>query len=392
MSGITKTLFGGSDSKSTQKSSSQLDPRLFKMFDQNFNRATGVADNLGVRQFAGFTPDYNAGADVIRNTVNGAGMNAINTGIGIASQSGKYTPQNISGGSFLNSNIDAYMNPYLRNVADTTMNDMFRARQIQGQSDNYSATQAGAFGGSRHGVAEAETNRNFYDVMGRQLADLYGTGFNAATGLAGQDLDRGLQADQSNQTAGLTANAQQLAAADSLAKLGLMNQTMGLEGGQALQNLGMGYQQFDQQQLDAIRNLPIEQQSIINEALGINPAGGSGMQSTSSGSSSSSSQNGMFKDMGALIGTAMFLSDKNAKENMSEIDDPLEKLRLLSGQEYNYIGDGQRTAGVMAQDVERVMPGAVATSPFGSKMVNYPEVTGLLVEAVNELARKQKRG
>jgi hypothetical protein len=298
MSGITKTLFGGSSSKSTQKSSSQLDPRLFKMFDQNFNRATGVADNLGVRQFAGFTPDYNAGADTIRNTVNGAGMNTVGTGVGMASQAGAYRPQNISGGSFLNSNIDAYMNPFLRNVADTTMSDMMRTRQIQGQGDNYAATQAGAFGGSRHGVAEAETNRNFYDVMGRQLADLYAGGYNAATGLAGQDLDRGFQADQSNLQAGLAANEQQLAAAGLLGDLGLQQQQMGLQGGEALVNLGLGQQEFSQAQLDAIRNLPLEQQAIINEALGINPAGGSGMSSTSTGTSKSSSSNGIFKSIG----------------------------------------------------------------------------------------------
>ena len=37
-----------------------------------------------------------------------------------------------------------------------------------------------------------------------------------------------------------------------------------------------------QQQLDAIRNLPLEQQQILNQALGINVGGGSGMQSSSS--------------------------------------------------------------------------------------------------------------
>jgi hypothetical protein len=37
--------------------------------------------------------------------------------------------------------------------------------------------------------------------------------------------------------------------------------------------------------LDAIRNLPFEQQQLINQALGLNVGGGSGMQSSSSGSS-----------------------------------------------------------------------------------------------------------
>jgi len=56
---------------------------------------------------------------------------------------------------------------------------------------------------------------------------------------------------------------------------------MGFAGAQALQNIGGQQQQFSQQQLDAIRNLPLEQQQIINQALGLNVGGGSGMQSSS---------------------------------------------------------------------------------------------------------------
>jgi hypothetical protein len=40
-------------------------------------------------------------------------------------------------------------------------------------------------------------------------------------------------------------------------------------------------QGFSQQQLDAIRNLPLEQQQILNQALGINVGGGSGQTQTS---------------------------------------------------------------------------------------------------------------
>lgn len=298
MSGVTKTLFGGSSSSSSQQSSSQLDPRLFNLFNQNYQRATGVADNLGARQIAGFTPDYYAGADVIKNAVYGPGQNTVGQGVNYAANAGAYSPQNVSGGSFLNANIDAYMNPYLRNVAGNTIDDMYRARQMQGLSDNDAAVRAGAFGGSRHGVAEAETNRNFYDTLGKTLSGIYAGGFDSAAGLVGQDLSNALQASLANQQAGLTANQQQLSAAGHLGDLGLQQQQMGLQGGEALINLGLGEQQLTQSQLDAIRNLPLEQLAITNEALGINPAGGSGMTSKSSGTSSSSSQNGIFKSIG----------------------------------------------------------------------------------------------
>jgi len=60
---------------------------------------------------------------------------------------------------------------------------------------------------------------------------------------------------------------------------------MGLTGARALAEQGLLRQGLSQQQLDAIRNLPLEQQQILNQALGINVGGGSGMQSSSSGSS-----------------------------------------------------------------------------------------------------------
>jgi hypothetical protein len=304
--GITKTLFGGSSSSSSsqQQSNSGLDPRLFDLFNQNYNRASGVANNLGVRQFADYTPDYMSGADALRNTVlGGQGMNTVGQGVDLAGRAGQYNPLMVNGGSFLNANMNAYMNPFLQNVADNTMSDMFRMRQMQGQMDNDAAVRANAFGGSRHGISEAETNRNFYDRLGSTLGNLYAGGFDRASGLAQSDLERALTAQQANQSAGLTANQQALTSADLLRQLGLTQQQMGLQGSEALINLGLGQQEFSQAQLDAIRNLPLEQQAILNEALGINPAGGSGMTSTSSGSSSgsSSSQNGIFKSIGLGI-------------------------------------------------------------------------------------------
>lgn len=76
--------------------------------------------------------------------------------------------------------VGAFMNPFIGNVVDTTMQDMNRARQMTMNDIGAQATSSGAFGGSRHGVAEAESNRNFYDKMGQTTANLYNTGFNTA--------------------------------------------------------------------------------------------------------------------------------------------------------------------------------------------------------------------
>jgi hypothetical protein len=204
--------------------------------------------------------------------------------------------RDVNGGSFLNANLGAYMNPYLQQVAGNVTNDMNRARQMQMNQLGDQAAASKAFGGSRHGVAEAETNRGFFDRLGSTLDNIYAGGFNAAAGLAGQDLGRGLQAGLANQQADLstgqlnTQNQQQaalsnqqadlqsqalrMAAAQDLAGVGQMQQQGAMTNASALQGLGMQDVQ-----------MAMMQQGLLNEALGLNPGGGSGMQSKGNSSS-----------------------------------------------------------------------------------------------------------
>jgi hypothetical protein len=69
-----------------------------------------------------------------------------------------------------------------------------------------------------------------------------------------------------------------------LADIGALTQNLGFTQAAQLGQIGQQQQAATQAQLDAIRNLPLEQQQIINAALGLNPAGGSGTVSQSSSS------------------------------------------------------------------------------------------------------------
>ena len=55
---------------------------------------------------------------------------------------------------------------------------------------NKTSAELGAFGGSRSGILEAETNRAFADQAARTAAGLRQGGFDRATSLAGQDINR----------------------------------------------------------------------------------------------------------------------------------------------------------------------------------------------------------
>lgn len=133
-----------------------------------------------------------------------------------------------------------YMNPYTSGVIDTTMADMDRSRQMVQNQNGAAATAAGAFGGSRHGLVEAETNRGFADQAGQMAAGLRQGAFNNAQGMALNDANAINSQRQFN-----TGNQQQAQIQNQASKF--QNRQLDLQGAAQLGNLsnlgfGMGQQ------------------------------------------------------------------------------------------------------------------------------------------------------
>lgn len=82
------------------------------------------------------------------------------------------------------------------------------------------------------------------------------------------------------------------------------------------------------------------------------------------------------------------LSDARVKTNIEVINDPFSILDNISGYKFNFIDTGMPSVGVLAQQVEQVLPELVATNPNGDKTVSYNGIIGVLVEAVKELKVK----
>jgi len=180
----------------------------------------------------------------IRN-VNNAGV----TGAAVAADAfGSLQPQarnsvrDVYGSGFMGGNLDQYMNPYRSQVIDTTMEALDRQRQIQQQQNAASATQAGAFGGSRQGVLEAETNRGFADQAAQTMASLNAQGFDTAASLQQADADRALQAQLANQGMDQAATQQAL---NLSGQFGLANQDAALRAALANQGVDASTLQFN---------------------------------------------------------------------------------------------------------------------------------------------------
>jgi len=84
-------------------------------------------------------------------------------------------------------------------------------------------------------------------------------------------------------------------------------------------------------------------------------------------------------------GDVIAYSDVRVKENIKTIDNSLEKVSKLRGVEFNKIGDNIKSIGVIAQEVEKVIPEVVREDDKGMKSVAYGNITGILIEAIKEL-------
>ena len=79
------------------------------------------------------------------------------------------------------------------------------------------------------------------------------------------------------------------------------------------------------------------------------------------------------------------LSDLALKQNVVNIENPMAKLMGISGVSFNWKNDKSKAVGIIAQDVEKVLPEAVSTNGQGYKVVSYDSLIPLLIESVKSL-------
>ena len=143
-----------------------------------------------------------------------------------------YNPQQVNAGMLKDVDMSQYMNPYTQNVIDQSMGDMNRQREIAQQGNASKAAAAGAFGGSRHGLVESETNRGYSDSQANMSAQLRNEGYNNAQQAAMGDLNRDLQGQGMNQNAGLNAAQMRLGALQGAGQLAGQRGNLALGAGQ----------------------------------------------------------------------------------------------------------------------------------------------------------------
>ena len=324
-------------------------------------------------------------------------------------QAERVAAERIAAGQLAETNLDPYMNPFTQNVIETSMGDLERQRLMQQQQGAAQAARAGAFGGSRHGVAESLTNEAFARQGAQMAAGLRQSGFTQAQQQAQQDIQRRLEAARLNQATGLQAS---LANQQTGLQAALANQQGALQAAQlqmgaatggsgiAQDRFGMGQTIESQIQGQETQNRMIQQMladrgreqflgytgapaqglGYLSGALGAAP----GMQTTTQ-----SRDPGLFDylALGAYAAPAIpglaALSDSQLKDDIKEVKTLPNGIKVVRWN-WNDIGKklanpDQPTYGVIAQQIADIIPEAVKKHVSGYLMVDYshPELRGI---------------
>jgi hypothetical protein len=200
----------------------------------------------------------------------------------------------------------AYMSPYIQNALQPQLAELNRQFDITGQQERGRAVAAGAFGGSRQALMQAENDRNRNMAMNQVIGQGYQSAF-----------DKAQQAMQFGTTAGLQGYNQALQGASTLGQLGQnqYQQQMGINAAQqqvgaqqqaqTQQGLTNAYQDFLNQQ-----NYPYKQLGFMSDIIhGTQMSGGAGSSAMYQAPPSALSQTaGMLGGIGSLAGAYMSAS------------------------------------------------------------------------------------
>jgi len=249
-SGYHRPGKGGGGTPANQTVSQTSIPEYAKPYVENLLGKSEALTNAPYQQYTG---DRVAGLDPLQTAaqqglggISGSGMigqSAAGTGGAMLSAAELAGTQ---AGGFTGATAQGYMSPYIQNVLDVQKRELGRDAAIATTQRNAQATQAGAFGGARQAITDAEAERN---LMQRQ-ADVQAQGLQGA-------YDRAQSAyftdqDQTNQArqAGISSL---LSGAGQLSNLGAqvigMQDTLGKDNAALAQReLDAKYQDFADQQ------------------------------------------------------------------------------------------------------------------------------------------------
>ncbi len=164
--------------------------------------------------------------------------------------------------------LSQFQNPYQTNVIDATMDEMNRQHNMDMNQLQAGAVQAGAFGGSRHGVAESESLRGHEANRTAALAKLNAEGFNTANKMNESYMNRSLQGGQMMGNLATNESQANLDAARVGSAIGGLAQQYGTNDINLQAHYGDRAQKYNQSVTDAAAKEHYERQAVPFQMAG----------------------------------------------------------------------------------------------------------------------------
>ena len=236
---------------------------------------------------------------------------------------GNVSADQVKGESLLD-NLDAYYNPFKQQITDPVLADYDTQSGLTRAAQSAAAAQGGAFGGSRYGVQEAQTEGQLARGRAATEGGLLQNMFTESTNLSGQDAARREQASISNQSANLAASqANQAAGLQKASILAGLGTSSDADTRSNLQlQAGLGGVQTDAE--NAIKQYPLTYAAQTEGLLaGLNPSLFTGSTQTGTEHSTQTTDPGLLDYLGsaAQIGSLFVpgMGGVSAAGNMAKL-------------------------------------------------------------------------
>jgi len=247
-----------------------------------------------------------------------------------------------TGAQFDPSTIDRFMDPYTQNVIDAEQAEIERLGNKQRQQAKSQAVQAGAFGGSRGGIEQAEIGRNILQQQAKTGAQLRSQGYQQAAQQAQQSFEQA-QGRQQNlgqltSSLGQAGAATRLQAAQAAGNLGLSAEELAQSGAFQGGQLGMTSKMNEAQLAERAANLGISTDQLRAQLAG------QGQAATQQGRQMS--QTGAFQR--AQTGTQGQQAQANIANQAAQLGISTAELQARLGQQAFSTAQSQGQAGMQA--------------------------------------------
>ena len=255
--------------------------------------------------------------------------------------------------SLLGADIAAYQSPFQRQVTDIALGDIRREAELARQAAQARAIGAGAFGGSRSAILEAEATRPYAEQAARTAATLGQAGFEQAQRAAEADIAREMAGRQFQ--AGLLGGLQQ----EQMQRLGMLGDIG--DNNKCYNNKHFKFliKSSKEHWLMALNSL-VYYKLVLEQRHRLSTT----QQKTGTGD---------ILGTAAQLATLYMMSDERLKENIEYVG------KSNGHKVYTWdwndkakeLGINDPTKGVIAQEVMEYMPEAVSKDANGYYMVNY---------------------